>query len=384
MKYDTFVGREKELEQLKNLKKKRSASLVVVRGRRRVGKSRLVEEFAKGKTFFSFAGLAPTENTTKQDQRDVFAEQLGAQIGLQGITATDWATLFSLLAKQTSQGNVIILFDEISWMGSEDPTFVGKLKNAWDREFKKNPNLMLVLCGSVSTWIEKNIISSTAFFGRISLFLKISELPLNSSYELLYTRGFHRSSYEAFKLLSVMGGIPWYLEQVQPDLSVDAIIKNLCFDQNGILFNEFEKIFHDLFEKRSKIYRPIIETLANGSLQFNQICKNLGYSKSGTISEYLEDLIQSGFISKDQTWSLKSKKPIRVNHYRLSDNYLRFYLKYIAPNIDRIEREGFDDLTLSNLPGWGGIMGLQFENLVLKKSERNMEAAWHSPSRHRC
>lgn len=370
---DLFVGRKEELYRLSSLLKKKSASLVVVRGRRRIGKSRLIEEFAKGKRFLTFAGIPPDQHTSPQSQRDVFAQQLGNQVGLQGIIAQDWSILFSLLARHTDRGPVIILFDEISWMGSKDPLFLGKLKNAWDLELKKNPNLILVLCGSVSTWIEENIISNTAFFGRISLFFKIEELPLNACHELLHSKGFRRSTYEEFKVLSVTGGIPWYLEQVQSGQSADDTIKELCFKKEGMLFNEFDSIFHDLFEKRSEIYRPIIETLANGSLAFTDICKALNYAKSGTMSEYLEDLIESGFITRDHCWSIVSGKASKISRYRLSDNYLRFYLKYVLPNRDRILRGGFDSQSISTLPGWNALMGLQFENLVVKNRKKIWE-----------
>ncbi len=366
MSDDVFIGRSEELATLSSLLTKKSASLIVIRGRRRIGKSRLIEEFAKGKHFLTFTGIAPTEKTTDASQKEVFAQQLGKQIGLQGIASDDWASLFSLLHQQTRRGRVIILFDEISWMGSHDPLFLGKLKNAWDLEFKKNPNLIMVLCGSVSTWIEKNIISSTAFFGRISLFLHLDELPLYACHEFLRSRGFRRSTYEEFKILSVTGGVPWYLEQVQGGQSADDVIKKLCFSKTGVLFNEFDTIFHDLFEKRSTIYRPLVNALANGPMSFEDICDACGYPKSGTLSEYLNDLLQSGFISRDYTWWPKSGKSSQLSHYRLSDNYLRFYLKYVIPNRDKIQRGLFVSRSLATLPGWSTVMGLQFENLVLK------------------
>ncbi|CCB88413.1 AAA family ATPase [Simkania negevensis] len=374
MKNDLFIGREKELERLSSLLRKKTASLVVVRGRRRIGKSRLIQEFAKGKRFLSFAGIPPNGDIDAQSQRDVFAEQLGKQIGLESISAQDWSTLFSLLAKYTNQGQVIVLLDEISWMGSKDPLFLGKLKNAWDLEFKNNPNLILILCGSVSTWIEKNIISHTAFFGRISLFLELQELPLNTCHEFLLSKKFHQSPYEEFKFLSVTGGIPWYLEQVQSGLNADQNIRDLCFRKDGMLFHEFDSIFHDLFERRSGIYRAIVEALANGPTEFNEICKKLNYSKSGTLSEYLNDLVQSGFVSRDYTWWVKSGKSSQLSQYRLRDNYLRFYLKYILPNRDKIIRERFEDVNISSFPGWNAIMGLQFENLVLN----NRKKLWKS------
>lgn len=368
-----FVGRQDELERLEALFTKKSASLVVVRGRRRVGKSRLIERFSQGKTFFSFSGIPPAEGTNAQLQRDIFAKQLGNQIGLPGIQSQDWSDLFTLLARQAQHGRVVILFDEISWMGSKDPTFLGKLKNAWDMEFQKNPNLILILCGSVSTWIEKNVISSTAFFGRISLYLTLDELPLHDCHALLKAQGFLGSMYETFKVLSVSGGIPWYISQIQPKLNADENIKNLCFRKEGVLFNEFDLIFHDLFEKRSEIYRPIIETLANGVMEFNEICESLKYQKSGSVSGYLEDLMHSGFITRDYTWDLKSGKPSRLSHFRLSDNYMRFYLKFIKPNKPKILQDRFKDSGIDILPGWRSILGLQFENLVLKNRSKIWE-----------
>jgi hypothetical protein len=282
------------------------------------------------------------------------------------LQAADWFDLFTLLANQTREGRVIILFDEISWMGSKDPTFLGKLKNAWDIDFKKNQELILILCGSVSTWIQENIIKSTAFFGRISRYINLEELPLEDCNKFLEVGGFRGSVYEKFKIFSVTGGIPWYIEQIHPKFNADENIKNLCFRRDGILVNEFNLIFHDLFTRRSEIYKKIIEILANGSLEFNQIYRELNYPKSGVLSDYLEELIQAGFLTRYFTWLLKTGKGSRLSHFRLSDNYLRFYLKYVAHNRDKIDRDEFKDMSMSTLSGWDSIMGFQFENLVLK------------------
>ncbi len=372
MAEDLFIGRKRELESLSSLLGKQSASLVVLKGRRRIGKSRLIEEFAKGKRFLKFAGIPIATSTTAQSERDLFAQQMEQQLGLKNIPTEDWGSLFSLLAKHTQKGRIVLLFDEISWMGSKDPLFLGKLKNAWDLEFKKNPQLLFVLCGSVSIWIEKNIISSTAFFGRISLFLQLDPLPLDACHQFLLSRKFHHSPYEGFQVLSVTGGIPWYLEHIQSGYSANDNIVNLCFRKEGILFNEFDRIFNDLFETRGSIYRSIVETLAEGALEFKALCKALKYPESGTMSEYLEDLILSGFITRDYTWSLKSHRPGKFSHFRLSDNYIRFYLKIIAPSRDRILRAPFIGKITESLPGWNTLMGFQFENLILA----NRKAIW--------
>lgn len=361
-----FIGRQEELEFLSKLFKKKSANFVVVQGRRRIGKSRFIEEFAKGHTFFQFSGLFPTKNTTVQSERDEFARQLSHLTGLPEVYADDWSKLFLLLYEKIKTGRVIVLFDEISWMGSKDPDFLGKLKNAWDIYFKKNPNLIFFLCGSASAWIEKNVLSSTGFVGRISYRLNLEELSLTECAQFWPKTGGHTSAYEKIKLLSITGGVPRYLEEINPALSAEENIKDLCFVKGGLLVNEFDDIFSDLFHKKSPTYKKIVIALANGPVEIKDIAKTLDIGQSGFISEYLDDLVKSGFVSRDYTWSISSGETSRLSHFRLSDNYLRFYLKYIDKNKQRIQNNGFSIQSISALPGFESIIGLQFENLVLK------------------
>lgn len=360
-----FVGREQELKSLRDLTQKRLASLVVVQGRRRIGKSRLIEEFAKGTRFLEFIGLAPTKETTAQKERDEFARQLARNTNTPQLKADDWADLFTALAKETQRGRVIILLDEISWIGSCDPDFLGKIKTAWDLLFKKNPKLILVLCGSISVWIDDNILQGTAFVGRLSLVIQLRELSVPESNELLSQLGFRGDAYERFKILSVTGGVPRYLEEIKPDRLADENIKDLCFSKEGILFREFKAIFNDIFSKRSESYKKIIETLVDGDKEFTAIAAQLGVEPNGHLSAYLEALIKSGFVKRDWTWNIKEGKESVLSQYRLSDNYLRFYLKYIEPNFTKIDQDEFKGRSLSRALGWIAIMGLQFENLVL-------------------
>jgi uncharacterized protein len=134
----------------------------------------------------------------------------------------------------------------------------------------------------------------------------------------------------------------------------------LCFQKEGILFSEFERIFSDLFSTRSTTYKNIVERLAEGACELKDIYQHLGVEKSGVISTYMDDLVTAGFMSHDFTWSVKTGQDSKSSRFRLKDNYLRFYLKYIDPNKKKIERR-----TLKLLPQWQSVMGLQFENLVL-------------------
>ncbi|MDR3477633.1 MAG: ATP-binding protein [Gammaproteobacteria bacterium] len=374
-----FVGREPELKELRKFFNKKSSSLIVVKGRRRIGKSRLIEEFARDCEFYQFSGLPPTDKSTAQSQRDEFSRQLSEQTGLPELQSDDWSKLFYLLAEKVKKSRVVLLFDEISWMGSEDSDFLGKIKNAWDIKFKKNPNLIFVLCGSASYWIEENILSSTGFLGRVSYTLTLDELPLKACDQFWGKTAKNISAYEKFKILSVTGGIPRYLEEIDPHLSAEENIKQLCFKKGGILVNEFEHIFSNIFKRRTPLYREIIEALVYGTKDASEISKELKVELTGLFSEYFKELSLSGFIRRDYTWNINTGQDSKLSKYRLSDNYLRFYLRYIEKYKTKIDRSGFELKSLTSLPELPTIMGLQFENLVLNNRRYIYEVLGVSP-----
>ncbi len=356
-----FIGRQHELSRLQQISEKPSASLVVIKGRRRIGKSRLVQEFAKSYPFFSFSGVAPTKATTAVSQREEFASQLKL-LGFPSLKTDDWNDLFFFLASQTKKGQIVILFDEISWMGSKDPHFLGKLKNAWDLYFSKNAKLILIICGSASSWIEKNILSNTGFVGRISLTLTLRELTLSESRDFWPK---NISDYEILKILSVTGGVPKYLEEINPKYSAEENIKNLCFTEGGFLVDEFEKIFSDIFLRDSEHYKNIVRSLSEGHKDLGELQIDLKLETQSRLSEYLNELMLAGFITRDFTWNIKTAQDSKLSHYRLHDAYLRFYLKYIEKERSKIARHTYIFKSLTALPAWQSCLGFQFENLVI-------------------
>ncbi len=370
-----FWGRRDELAQLELLKGKKSASLVTVTGRRRIGKTRLVDELArrsKGYRYAALSGIAPDEGVSAQSQRADFARQLQRELGIPPVAHDDWGDLFAHLAHAVRRGRWIVLLDEVSWMASRDPTFLPKLKNAWDRGLSKNPQLVLVVCSSISSWIEANILSSTGFVGRVSLSLRVEELPMVDCLAFPGMRSGTASFYDQLKMLSVTGGVPKYLEELVPSQSAEENIRRLCFEPSGLLFREFEQIFTDLFEKRHALYRRIVTALADRRMNLSELCDALKLQKSGVVAGYVDDLRLAGFIEKDYTWNLGSGAEGRHFNYRVKDNYIRFYLKHIVPHQGAIGKNRFVRKKLSSLAGWDTVMGLQFENLVL----RNRELIW--------
>lgn len=364
-----FVGREYELDLLNSLTTKKTASLVVIKGRRRIGKSRLAEEFARKHTFYNFSGMPPHEKTTDLSEREAFHKQLSRYFVKKAPKTNDWLDMLWFLSEQTQKGKIVILLDEISWMGSKCPDFLGNLKTIWDTCFKKNTQLVLILCGSVSIWIQKHILSNTGFVGRISLQLTLRELPVNACNKFFNERSEQLSSYDKFKFLAVCGGIPRYLEEWQPNISIEENINRLCFHESGILFNEFDQVFYDSISSQADIYQLIILAIVDQPLGRQEIFKKLKRAPGGDLSEYLNNLVSAGFIAQDNTWHIKNNKSSTLSRYRLSDNYLRFYLKYIRPQTNIIRDKKYKVRSLANLTGWSSIIGLQFENLILSNRE---------------
>ncbi len=359
-----FIGRERELRELKEEHETNHASLVVVSGRRRIGKTSLIEAFGQKHTFYKFTGLAPSPGMTAHSQRNEFSRKLEEAFDLFGIKNDDWGTLFTVLAKKTADTEVIILLDEISWMAHGDNSFLSKLKTVWDDYFSKNTKLMLVLCGSVSSWIEDNIMAHTGYLGRPTWSIRLDELPLNKCNEFWGNQNNNITAFEKLKVLAVTGGIPRYLELIDPMMTAEKNIQRLCFNKNAPLYKEFEYIFSDIYGKKSRKYQIIVDALSNGSKSREDISIQTGIPESGDLTQYLTDLELGGFIQRDYTWHPKTGKASKLSKYRLKDNYTRFYLKYILPNQPNIGKSIYSETSLSNLRGWNSMTALQFENLV--------------------
>ncbi|MFH1843080.1 MAG: ATP-binding protein [bacterium] len=360
------MGREQQLRDLRCLLRKRSPSLVTCRGRRRIGKSTLIREFGKeADRFLEFEGLPPRPGLKNTDQLATFSEQLARQTMLPRVALNGWPQALQLLASTLGEERTVILLDEISWLGGFDPDFAGHLKTAWDRLFRRHAGLVLVLCGSVSAWIEQNILRSTGFVGRTSWDLILDELPLTSC-DFFWGKNRHRIEVgEKLTVLSVTGGVPRYLEEIDPGLSADENIRHLCFRPEGMLFREFDQIFSDIFGKHTARYREILRSLASGSRSVSEISGALGKERSGHLTTHLNDLVLAGFVARDQSFDPKSGQVSRTAKYRLRDNYSRFYLRYIEPRRERIEADLMHQTSPAQLPEWDTVLGLQFENLVL-------------------
>lgn len=363
-----FYGRESLLARLSDFWKRPHASLVACRGRRRIGKSTLISRFAElGEArFLSFEGLPPHRKMTNADQLAAFGRQLAEQTRRAVRTPESWFEAFRLLADAVpATGRVVILLDEISWMGKYDPNFPGELKYAWDKRFHDRPDLVFVICGSVSSWIDENILSNTGFVGRVSLDMVVPELPLRDCVKFWGAAQGRVSSQEMLDILSVTGGVPRYLEEIDPSLSADENIKRMCFLPNGYLYRDFNDIFTTVFNAASPLKRAILAKLSDGPHGGTELAAALSVARNGEFSKVMEELDMAGFVAADSGINPESGRRSREIRYRLKDNYTRFYLKYVEPHTVEIKDGRYEFVSLENLPEWNSILGLQFENLVI-------------------
>jgi len=362
-----FFGREDQVARFEALWCKPVASLVVCRGRRRIGKSTLIERFARrsGATFLKIEGLAPDEGMTNRRQLDNFSVRLSRLTGRKQRRLADWSEAFEQLAAALKREKTVVLLDEISWMGGYDRTFPAQLKVAWDNLFNGRKNLVFFVCGSVSTWIHSNILKSHGFVGRIALDTVVDELPLNVCVKFWGKRASRLATSDIVDVLSVTGGVPRYLEEVDPALSADENIRRMCFLPDGYLFREFGELFNDVLSDRAPLKRAILEALSEGPLSGVDLAARVGTDRNGHFSKLLDELEIAGFLAKADGLNPATGRRGRVDRYRLRDNYTRFFLKYVAPRIPEIRQGAFRFTSVSALPGWDTIMGLQFENLVL-------------------
>ena len=363
-----FFGRDRELAELNNLWGKPSPSLVTCRGRRRIGKSTLITEFAKRSKarFIRIEGIRPQEGYTNETELETFSAQLSSQTAAEDKPLRNWLEAFLRLdGVLDGKGRTVVLLDEVSWLAHYDKTFADVLKIVWDSHWSLHGRLVVVVCGSVSSWIRENMIDNGAFLGRRSLDMMVRELPLAECVKFWGRAAKRIDPREITDVLSVTGGVPRYLREVNPSLSASENIRLMAFSPNTTLRTDFEEMFSDVITSQPTLTGRILRVLVEGPRSVSDIADALKLEKGGWITDLLKQLEEAGLVSSDVGRNPETGDEVRERCYRISDNYSRFYLKYIEPSKFQIDRGGYAFVALDGLDGWDTIMGYQFENLVI-------------------
>jgi AAA+ ATPase superfamily predicted ATPase len=337
----SFWGREREIATLRDWDRK-SAKLVTLYGRRRVGKTRLVEESFKGSAVLAIEGV---EGEGQAAQQRLFLARMAEFFGrseLKLIRPQSWIDVLSLLSDCLKRRPCVVLLDEFQWLASGRSQLVSHFKYAWDNFFTKKNRALFILCGSVSSFMVNRVLKSKALYGRVDLELHLQPLVLGELSCLVQAgsdRGElarRRSMAELVELYMVVGGVPQYLKMIDPSRSVYLNVEKLLFTPNGYLVNEFERLFASHFGTNRR-YRDILIALARrGWADRDRVQKDCQLGSGGRISEYLDNLELAGFIESYRP--IDRPRAVRNLRYRLADQYLLFYFRFVHDRRDQINR----------------------------------------------
>lgn len=366
-----FIGRKEYLDDMESLWRKKASSIIACRGRRRIGKSTLFREFARrtADMYVELEGLPPDKNMTNRMQLDNFVSALSSQTGCPQDPVPDWLHAFQRLEQQIDDTKrTVVLLDEISWMGGYDASFPGALRTAWETFLHRHDRLVFVVCGSVSAWIKENILGNTGFTGRFSRDYVLPELSLAECAEFWGDAKSRVSSREIVDVLSVTGGVPRYLEEVDPGLDADENVRRMCFMPAGELYKDFDAIFDPMFGVDVELKKRILLELVGSPLSAAELERIFELDRNGRVTKSLKALKEGGFVTDDPRLNPETGEQARTARFRLRDNYTRFYLKYVAPRKMQIEMGSYRFASIAALTDWNVVMGLQFENLVVNNA----------------
>ena len=340
-----IVGREKEIRKLNELYDSDSSELVALYGRRRVGKTFLVDEVFANRITFRHAGLSPNDDryedetqrkSRMKDQLRHFTRSLMIQ-GMIGPEAPpeSWLDAFYLLetalqARDDGKTRQLVFLDEIQWLDTPKSGFMTALEAFWNGWACHRQNLMVIVCGSSSSWILNKLIHNHGgLYGRVTCQIKLFPFSLHECEQFFSSREVVFSRYDIAQAYMMVGGIPYYLKYFDKTMSLSQNIDSLFFSNAAPLREEFDELFSSLFVN-PKVMISIINALAGKriGLTRSEILQKTGLTDSGEFSNHLKALISGSFIMKYCPYG--SGK--RDERFMLFDPFCLFYLRFVRRN----------------------------------------------------
>lgn len=358
-----FVGRHQEVALLEKLYTTRAADLVSITGRRRVGKTHLVNEVLGERIDFHLTG---TQNKTTAHQLRNFAFKLGEYTGkkAQQPVPKDWQeAFFSLiyyLQEQPKDKKLVVFLDELPWLATKRSGFLDAFSFFWN-SWAEQQNILVVICGSAASWmINKVVRNKGGLHNRITKRIQLEPFTLAETRAYLRAIGYRYNAYAFAELYMIMGGIPHYLKELDPSESNAQNIDRICFAQSGLLFDEFDRLYPALFDHAER-HIDMVRALAGhiNGLSRKQLIEQTGLSDGGGIKRLLEELEFSGFIQSFYTYGKRKKG----KKYRLIDAYSLFYLRFVEHR--KIDGAGAWQ-SVSGSQTYKSWRGYAFENLGLQ------------------
>lgn len=363
-----MIGREREVKTLNKLYDSGRAELVAIYGRRRVGKTYLVDETFSGRITFRHAGLSPIDVAGDS----ILAAQLAHfyhSLILHGMAECakpqNWLDAFFLLEKHLQTiddgSRQLIFLDELPWLDSPRSGFLPAFEGFWNTWGCHRKNLMVIVCGSANSWVlDKLINNHGGLYGRVTYEIKLSAFTLRECEDFYLSRGIHFSRYDITQSYMVFGGIPYYLGYIDNELSLAQNIDRLLFAKNGVLKNEYDRLFESVFTSPDAI-KTIVRFLytRNAGYTRKEISEGCHIPDGGTLSKHLSALQASDFVTKYVPFGLSK----RAEHYKLVDPFCLFYLHFAQGSSTTNERFWQQNISSQSVVTW---RGLAFENVCFQ------------------
>lgn len=350
---EKIFGRDDEIARLKACATSSEAELVVVYGRRRVGKTFLVRQCFDNQFDFVFVGAY---NKPTKAQLENFTVALQEQCGLIRPVPKNWSEAFRQLREHlqqtTKRGKHIVFFDEMPWMDTGRSDFLSAFEYFWNSWASAQDNLLFIVCGSATTWITNKLLRNKGgLYNRATQRIYLHPFTLRETEQYLKSRKIHWSRYDITECYMTMGGIPFYLKQLNPDLTYTQNIDNLFFSPKAILRDEFLNLYRTLF-KNAEAYEQIVMALGTKrmGLTRSEISKLTGIAQNGKLGIMLDNLAQCNFIRPYNYYGSKKRGIV----YQLSDYYTLFYQYFLKDKHGRDENYWTKTIDNPSRRAWAG------------------------------
>ncbi|MGN0278550.1 MAG: ATP-binding protein [Lachnospiraceae bacterium] len=367
-----MIGRKQEVKNLNRLYDRNQAELVAIYGRRRVGKTYLVDETFAGRITFRHAGLSPAEENSRgllKLQLDHFYNSLELHGMEKCEKPTNWLDAFLLLEKflQSKDDGTrqVVFLDELPWLDTPKSGFIRAFEAFWNTWGCHRKNLMVIVCGSANSWIQDKLINNHGgLYNRVTYEIKLSPFNLYECEELYKSNGVKLSRYDIVQSYMIFGGIPYYMGYVNGEMSLAQNVDNLFFKKNAIFRDEYNRLFASVFVNPEAV-KTIVQLLytRNAGYTRKEITEKLGITDGGRLSRNLNALISSDFIIKYVPFGYGK----REEHYKLIDPFCIFYLHFISNQKKVNEKFWQQNVSSGVVAVW---RGFAFENVCFNHIEQ--------------
>ncbi len=357
-----FVDRIEELKYLEKLNKEKGARLQIVYGRRRIGKTELLKQFAKGKKHLFFS----SDLSSEQEQLRQFTEkiyQLTREPFLETQAFNSWESLLRYVFDHVIQRFPLIVIDEFPYLCLSNNALPSILQKVWD-EKAKDAHIFLVLCGSYMSFMEKEILGSKSpLFGR-----RTGQLVLQPfRFEDLEDFFPNYSKEKRVHAYAVLGGTPAYLQRINDKVNVEKNIKNEILNKNSLLYSEPRFLLMEELREPS-IYFSILKAIAFGKTRLNEIVQETGIRDRHKVNKYITVLRELRIVRREVPVTEEKPHKSRKGIYFLDDPYFRFWFRYVFPNITYLEEGDIDFVWKEKLgPDFDSFVGLIFEDICTQE-----------------